>query len=32
MPMALAIARPVQWVAAPGGLAQVAASTRATVA
>jgi hypothetical protein len=32
MPACLAIARPVQWVASPGGSAQVIATTRATVA
>src|SRR5687767_7181243 len=32
MPAWLAIARPVQWVASPGGSAQVIATTRATVA
>ena len=31
MPASLAIARPVQWVAAPDGSAQVIATTRATV-
>jgi hypothetical protein len=31
MPASLAIARPVQWVATPGGSAQVIATTRATV-
>ena len=31
MPACLAIARPVQWVASPGGSAQVIATTRATV-
>jgi hypothetical protein len=32
MSVALAIARPVQWVASPGGSAQVKATTRRTVA
>ena len=31
-PVALAIIRPVQWVASPGGSAQVSATTRCTVA
>ena len=30
-PLALAIARPVQWVASPGGSAQVSATTRRTL-
>ena len=31
-PVALAIIRPVQWVASPGGSAQVSATTRCTIA
>ena len=31
-PVALAIIRPVQWVASPGGSAQVSATTRCTTA
>jgi hypothetical protein len=31
MPVCLAIARPVQWVASPGGSAQVRVTTRRTV-